>query len=254
MIEISWCKNGCCYISVSCPVSSDSQSGSTSSRFTEHLIRTMFPSCPLLTSRGAAHFSESHSYPYRTLTNSTRASCPSSPPWRPCMRHPRPVTSGGAPPTTTTTTTEAARINTGLNPSPRKPCSRAGSECRTTALSPRCCDSPTATAASRVDTPAMGRGRKHPYDLVIGLWRLKLSWGACSGSLDWSDLLRMQPKRKVPSIMEKGCETDGRTDGSTNYSTTSCYVQRTRLNPFCDANILQRFWSTLLTFISMALK
>lgn len=97
---------------------------------------------------------------HRTPTNYTRASSPSSPPWRPSTPRPGKAASSEARPTI-----GASPTPTGLHPSPRKPCSRAGRERLTTAPSPHCSGSLTAPAAPSRDTPTTGRGRRHPFNL-----------------------------------------------------------------------------------------
>lgn len=97
----------------------------------------------------------------RMLTNSTRATCLSSLPWRLSTPCPRPATSGEAQSTKGT-----RRILTGLKALKRKPCSRAGREPQTTAPSPPCSDLQTAPPAQSGDTPTTGQGTRPPFDLI----------------------------------------------------------------------------------------
>ncbi len=94
------------------------------------------------------------------LINSTRASCPSSPPWRLSTPLPRLAATGEAPATKGT-----PRTLEGLNPLTRKSCSLAGKKRKTTAPSPPCSDSPMAPAARSRVTPTVGRGQRPQFNL-----------------------------------------------------------------------------------------
>lgn len=96
----------------------------------------------------------------RMLINSTRASCPSSPPWHLSTPPPRLAASSEAPATQGTPRTLA-----GLNSLTRKSCSRAGKERQTTAPSPHSSDSPMAPASQSRDAPTAGRGQRPQSNL-----------------------------------------------------------------------------------------
>lgn len=89
-------------------------------------------------------------FPHRTPIKSTRASCPSSPRWRPCTPRPRPAATGEARAADGT-----PRTLEGPNPLARKPCSRAGKERPTTPPSLPSFDSPMAPAG-----PSRGAARR----------------------------------------------------------------------------------------------
>jgi len=99
---------------------------------------------------------------FRTLINSTRASCQSSPPWRPSTPRPRPAGPGEARAAKGT-----PRTLEGLHPFTRNSCSRAGEERQTTAPSPPSSDSPTAPATRRRGAPTAGRGRGPQSSLFL---------------------------------------------------------------------------------------
>lgn len=100
---------------------------------------------------------------HRARTNSTRATCQSSPPWRLSTLRPGQAATGEA---------RAPRGTLeGLNPLERKPCSHAGRHSQTTAPSPLYSDSPMATRS----TPTAGwRGQRPQSNLFASHYSYSL--------------------------------------------------------------------------------
>lgn len=252
MAEISQYQKRCCYISVSCPVSSNSHSGSTSSVLIQCSGMIMFPPRPPRTSRGQHTFLN----PLLNLQNADKL-------YKGQLSEFTPLASLHAPPKASDQRRGSAHHHHHHRSGPHQHRSEPLTKKTMFTRWQRAPDYCTFTPLLRFADGSSRFPRGHAYNGAgpeTSVWQLNwthvwtLMLGAelrgPSGGLDWSDLRSWSRSGGCRASWKTAVESDG----SPTHSTPAAMLQRAQIPGIClRFKTLQRIWSTQLTFVSLAL-